>query len=599
MIRRIFCLLGILTASWLSLFSATTTVSNLKFEIDEINGIAICSGPSSTSVSFDNLLIPNEVSYNDIVYPVVSISSRAFRSSKKITGTLTIGDNIECIDSYSFQSCTGITSIQLGKNIRVVGDYAFDGCTGLKDQNLKLGDKLQIIGNYAFRNCSLSGSLLLPSTINYINSYAFANNAFEGDLVLPTNLIEIGGHAFEANLFEKVIFNNNLKRIGEDVFNHRYLPNLLIEGDLILPNSIIEIGKRAFAYQSQFSNIKLGNNVEIIGVSAFERCSSLKEVFIPNSVKVIYAYAFRSCSNLETLIIGASLEKFGGEKRVAFNSGSTPAGLEIGNTFRGCPLTTVKCLSPTPPESIVYTDGNYSNFGDSYHFATLLYVPQFAIGSYRTADDWNRFDNILPLNEEDLKLGEIGGDMFSDGYDDEEDFNASVKERLYLQQNQELDLTKYITSDEINEWTCSNDEIVNLDAEKGTISAQSYGEAKVRGKDAEGNVVAVFEIFVCPTVSIQYGEGKSYQHHVIYNSTPSLYIAAPEGYEIAGVSHDGVDVTETVKTNEGYYTPTSPITDNTVISVNLKSTKNPADLNGDGKVDTSDLNWLLEHMMNF
>ena len=144
----------------------------------------------------------------------------------------------------------------------------------------------------------------------------------------------------------------------------------------------------------------------------------------------------------------------------------------------------------------------------------------------------------------------------------------------------------------------TDDDVVEV-TKRGKAEAYEYGNVIVRALDSDGVTLITLGVFVCPTVSIQYGSGKSYEHHVIYNSTPSLYIAAPEGYEINTVSHDGKDVTETVNANDGNYTPASPITDNTVISVNLNSTAIPGDLNGDGMVDTSDLNRLLELMMNF
>lgn len=147
-------------------------------------------------------------------------------------------------------------------------------------------------------------------------------------------------------------------------------------------------------------------------------------------------------------------------------------------------------------------------------------------------------------------------------------------------------------------WESSNEDIAEVN-KKGRVDAYEFGRCYITAKDSEGEPIAVFELFVCPTVKIHYGTDKTYEHHVIYNSTPSLYIAAPEGYEIVSISHDGEDVTEAVNANDGYYTPDFPITDNSVISVNLVSTKDPADINGDGVVNVIDLNMVIERMNNY
>lgn len=187
----------------------------------------------------------------------------------------------------------------------------------------------------------------------------------------------------------------------------------------------------------------------------------------------------------------------------------------------------------------------------------------------------------------------------SDSGNNGDKIKAKIDSFVFMNPDETLKLSDFVQNNtEIVSWETSNDEIVDV-TKRGNAESYEYGYAFLEGKDASGGIVTTVAAFVCPTISVEYSEGKSYEHHVIYNSTPSLYIAAPEGYEIVGISHDGEDITEAVKANEGYYTPISPITDNTVISVSLKSTATPGDLNGDGKVDSSDLNWLLEQIMNF
>ena len=79
----------------------------------------------------------------------------------------------------------------------------------------------------------------------------------------------------------------------------------------------------------------------------------------------------------------------------------------------------------------------------------------------------------------------------------------------------------------------------------------------------------LFDLFVCPSVTIEHGSGAIYKHPVIYNSTPILYIAASEGQEITGITHDGEDITDLVLQNDGKYAVKSPIKDNSIINITI------------------------------
>ena len=175
---------------------------------------------------------------------------------------------------------------------------------------------------------------------------------------------------------------------------------------------------------------------------------------------------------------------------------------------------------------------------------------------------------------------------------------SDISAIIYMQPDEERLLSDLIKDGSPASWESSDEDVADVN-KKGRVDAWEFGRCYITAKDSDGETIAVFEVFVCPTVSIEYSEGNSsYQHHVIYNSTPTVYIAAPENYEIVSITHDGEDITEEVINNEGNYQPKSPVTDNSVINVTLESTADAADLNGDGIIDVSDLNWLLERMMN-
>ena len=600
---KILIILLIVIIGNLSMNALTFNQEGINYEI--ISETEKTCSVIGTSTNLTNILIPDHVEYQEQLFDVVKINNSAFSNStatsvdigNKVTEIgekafygmtslikINFGTNIKTIGKEAFKNCTQITNIIIPEQVTSIGESAFEECTSLfnifignsvesigdraffnnKASNIDLGSSVKYIGNAAFYNCWIRGPFIIPDCVVEIGDYAFFKTTDGGapntsTLTLGNGILKIGASAFLNHNCTEINFGKNLKKIGNSAFkgNERCTR-------LELPETLIEIGDSAFRNLTRVEYLYLGESLTVIGKHAFQNCTTLKELIIPNSVKIIEGGAFAGCTSLSSVDLGKNVERING-------------------SFNKCEnITIVKSRNLNPP--VIESAGFSSNTTSK----GTLSVPEKSYSLYRNSEYWKDFYNVEGVH------------MWScEDFYEEQDVNASVKERLYLQQSQKLDLTQYETGEEINEWTCSNEEIVNLDAEKGTISAKTYGEAKIRGKNAEGNVVAVFDIFICPIVSIQYGEGKSYQHQVIYNSTPSLYIAAPEGYEIVSVSHDGEDVTETINANAGYYTPASPITENTVISVELNSTKDPADLNGDGVVNVVDMNILIERMNNY
>ena len=97
---------------------------------------------------------------------------------------------------------------------------------------------------------------------------------------------------------------------------------------------------------------------------------------MPNSVKVIGGRAFQECYELASVDIGEGIEEIGS---YAF--------------YRCYGLNSVICYAANVPstDSDAFVQSNYTS--------ATLYVPSESVGSYKAADPWSGFGNIVALPE--------------------------------------------------------------------------------------------------------------------------------------------------------------------------------------------------------
>lgn len=274
--------------------------------------------------------------------------------------------------------------------------------------------QLKTIGEKAFYERSLVGRLVLPESLDSIYSYAFYKN-FLTEVIIPANVKYIGGYAFNDNdrltsvtlgcgltEISNYCFNSceklavvkggeNVKTIESGAFN--YCSELRSVSDL----APVTVGGSAFycckkLEKFNFSNAKTLKSeayrecntltdvdlttVETIGTRCFITCTGLKKVVLGNNISRINEYAFTDCNALEELHIGSSVSNL--DSRCFYTTSSS--------------LKKVYVTAPAPPS--VYNNTSYYPFYSTS--GVTLYVPEYAMVSYKLDNYWSKFTKVEP-----------------------------------------------------------------------------------------------------------------------------------------------------------------------------------------------------------
>ena len=140
-----------------------------------------------------------------------------------------------------------------------------------------------------------------------------------------------------------------------------------------IPNSVTSIGSSAFEDCSGLTSVEIPNSVTSIGDLAFYGCKGLKLVFFnAKNCSIVY----RAFSSGLTLVIGADVEQIEGQ-------------------LLSSKATKVVTQAATPPVITVRT---------FYDKSCPLYVPQGDYAKYWTADIWEDFSDMRPIDNPITKI---------------------------------------------------------------------------------------------------------------------------------------------------------------------------------------------------
>ena len=267
---------------------------NILSESDKTVEVSGCSNEC-----IGNVVVPEEVTCNGVIYSVVSIGNSAFSGCSNITG-VQISNSVTKIDTYAFRNCPKLISAAISDYVTSIGDYAFKNCSSLV--SVTIGNSVANIGAGAFSDCSAITSIEIPNSV-----IGIADRAFE-----------------DCSALINVKLGNGLTSIGKWAFQ-----DCSALTSIEIPNTVTSLGNYAFSNCTSLGFVAIGNGVKSIGDRAFFRCTSLATLIIGDGVTSIGDYAFSNCSSIANITIGYSVTHIG---QRAFYGCSKLTGIEIPNS---------------------------------------------------------------------------------------------------------------------------------------------------------------------------------------------------------------------------------------------------------------------------
>lgn len=216
-----------------------------------------------------DIVIPAEVTNDNVTYKVTEIGSSAFSFSDQMT-SITLGENIETIGFAAFSNCKGITEVVFPASVRTVEMGAFLYCPNLAE--VKLNEGLEVLRGGAFSSCNLQ-EVTIPASVSLIENGAFGLNE-----ELTSVTVAEGNENFTS--VDGVLYSANLSIL------YCY-PAGKPDTDFEIPATTTAVIESSFEGAKNIVNLTIPESVNEYGSSVFYECLGLRNIYCLNRVPVI------------------------------------------------------------------------------------------------------------------------------------------------------------------------------------------------------------------------------------------------------------------------------------------------------------------------
>ena len=265
------------------------------------------------------------------------------------------------IPNYFLDNCDGLVTVKGCQNVDVIGRTAFYSCDNLKTIE---GIRPTSVGYETFIDCTHLEEMDL-NRCTFIDGRAFYNC----DSLKTIDLSSITSIGSEAFRYSDGITSVSLPECLETLSSHAFRECQGLT-DVTIPH-VATIGSESFRSCQSLQHVTIGDGVTAVGDAAFYDCNKLEDVVIGNNVVSLGNDAIGHCDVLKDITIGSSLATMGS------------------NLFVNCPaVENIWLAAPAPP-----TVNTNLPFNDAVTKTATLYVPSFAMVSYKLDNYWSRFLN--------------------------------------------------------------------------------------------------------------------------------------------------------------------------------------------------------------
>lgn len=320
---------------------------------------------------------------------------------------LRLSGKMNAADWNDISKMTGLVAIDMtNADIETIPASAF---TNTAIRFVDLPTKLKTIGDNAFDNRYLTGPLVLPEGLDSIGKEAFQHN-YITEVTIPASVRGIGQAAFYDNQYlQSATLNNNMETIVRSLFNNckklavvhggKNVKNIFYRAFYgcdslrsikdVVP---VTIDREAFyncqkldsinfsriksiSYESFYNcfGLKEADLTTLTSIDrSFAGCKGLKKVTLGNDITTIKYDAFYCCHALEEVVLGSSINSL--ESNCFYSDQNK--------------LKRVYITAPAPPAV-----GSAPFYSPT---SITLYVPEYAMVSYKLDNYWSQFTKVEP-----------------------------------------------------------------------------------------------------------------------------------------------------------------------------------------------------------
>ena len=310
-------------------------IDNMLYYLDQEHKVAACTGPQSTDIEIENLVIPSTVRYNDVTYAVVALYDNRYNQNK--VRTLTLPRTLRHINDYGLSDYRAITDLEIPANVERMGNDVVYNCPQLRriKVNAEVPPTLGSLNHeyYYYRITIPRESFHAYRLVNAWTNRTVLIGGDEGITVstgkiaagdLGHVVVEEAGYLQEVNKliiegelnaddWSKIKQMTNLteldlsKALIDEIPSYAFNERWAID-KVVLPPTLKKIGSCAFQ-RTSLTSVNIPDNVETIEESAFSQVKKLQEVHLPDSLTSLGRYAFASCRSLRTVKIPTKLKE--------------------------------------------------------------------------------------------------------------------------------------------------------------------------------------------------------------------------------------------------------------------------------------------------